>query len=363
MVQRLLAGALLVAAAVGLAGCLVEASGLRSAGGGGDGDADGDADADAAVDSDSRPDVDDDAGADGDDVDTGCVEGAARCDDDRLNRCVAGRLVYEDLCPLGCDDDLGRCLRLDPSNVPADTLDAATVDVVVALDVMVNTDSCDAAPFALPAPTVETRLMSDGREACVVAASSLVVEDGVTLGAVGYRPLVIVTAGPVTIRGLVDVGGHGQSPGPGGGAAIGGATLPPTCAGAEAPCAEGDDYDGGGGGGGHGVAGGRGGRACGGSGGAAHGVASLEPLAGGCRGAIGQRGAGDGGGPGGAGGGAIQISAAGALVVADSGRVRAGGGGGGAALYGSAGGGGGAGGGVLLELSLIHISEPTRPTT
>lgn len=87
----------------------------------------------------------------------------------------------------------------------------------------------------------------------------------------------------------------------------------------------------------------------GGVGGKSWGDGSLEPLRGGCRGGTSLN-----GGTGGRGGGAIQLSVAGRLLIADSGSITASGGGGRGGpsrLHG--GGGGGSGGAVLLEAGVL----------
>jgi hypothetical protein len=107
---------------------------------------------------------------------------------------------------------------------------------------------------------------------------------------------------------------------------------------------------GGGGGAGFGQAG-RGGGYSGGGGGGSIGT-ELSPLRGGCSGGVGSGSA-----AGGFGGGALQISAAGNLVVRSLVTVPGGGGAGGTAMEG--GGGGGSGGGILLEGDSIVIATAT----
>jgi hypothetical protein len=191
--------------------------------------------------------------------------------------------------------------------------------------------------------------------ACVVGLARFEVPTQGRVEATGARPLVLVVRDQVTIGGLVDVGARGATPGPGGAlggqgvgasgeGAGGGSTC--TCADSEGEC--------GGGGGGYGEPGGRGGPSPPGCaslslGGLAHG----QPFAliGGSGGAAG--GYGEGLPVGGAGGGALQVSSHGPLVV--DGAISAGGGGGAAAAdeWGQGGGGGGSGGSVLLEAPTI----------
>ena len=164
----------------------------------------------------------------------------------------------------------------------------------------------------------------------------------------GSRGLVIVARGSISISGTLDASANRSVSGPGADA------LAPTAGGAKPADAGGDDN--GGGGAGHGTAGADGAFSAAGTvttnrgiGGAAYGVAA--DFTGGARGGAGnfvtEGTCGDGGG----GGGALQISALGAIQI--TGNVLAGGGGGGGGCVvmakAHAGGGGGSGGLIYLE--------------
>jgi hypothetical protein len=187
-----------------------------------------------------------------------------------------------------------------------------------------------------------------GLEAVVLVASDFTLTSGVTLRAEGARPLIIAVRGSATVAGTINVDGEAGSTAAAGagrrcGTGVGGAGTTGT-------------YSGGGGGGAFGANASNGGPGgdgtAAGAGGAASGNVTLTPLRGGCPG-------GTGGGapvtPAGRGGGAVQISAVGAVTV--SGAISAGGGGGGGAPPTTrGGGGGGSGGGILLEGANITVS-------
>lgn len=181
---------------------------------------------------------------------------------------------------------------------------------------------------------------ADGGELAVFAATSLLVPGDVELRFVGARPAVLAIFGDATIQGVVSV------------AAAQGAEAP-AGAGAEACPAPGAAVaEEGGAGGSYRTRGGAGGNdvlAPGLDNGNNGGV----PLRGGCQGAAG-------GGPtpgdGGVGGGALQLSVVGQLVVIDGGVLSASGAGGlGGTLDTSGGGGGGSGGTLLLEAQRIVL--------
>jgi hypothetical protein len=179
-----------------------------------------------------------------------------------------------------------------------------------------------------------------------------------SLTVTGSRPLIIVVHGNASIAGTIDVSArvrsiqNTSSPGPGG-------NDPDACAtGTLAPGDPSTNVNaggGGGGGGGYGEDGGdgsdgnAGGHGAKGPKGAKNGNPEIEPLRGGCAGARGGDDADaaiDASGRAGDGGGAIEITARGTVML--SGVIRAGGSGGAAAQLAKAGGGGGGSGGAIL---------------
>jgi hypothetical protein len=191
----------------------------------------------------------------------------------------------------------------------------------------------------------------------VWSVGSFTVMPGATLTVTGARPLVIIAASTVDVRGHIAAYGDAALPGPGGLAAASGPGM-----GGSGGKASANDISGGGGAG-HATAGGAGGKKNAGVAGAAGLVANANGAA-----LVGGSGGGHGGGfaagtcsdptrgRGGVGGGAIQISAIGKILVATTGSVDVGGGGGAGGCKDNGanddyrgGGGGGAGGLVVLE--------------
>jgi hypothetical protein len=215
---------------------------------------------------------------------------------------------------------------------------------------LVFTNFCEAEPLAV---IVE---QSNGGDAVVLVMREFTIAKGVTLALTGSRPVVFAAFGDVSIAGTIDASAHGALPGPGadrvcasGGAGEAGGNAVGTIGAT------------GGGGGGFGSRGGDGGISAGSAGmpkagGAMTGNSMILPLEGGCSG--GRGGAGPSGllaAPG-AGGGGVQISALGTLLV--SGAVLAGGGGGGIGVSAyHSGAGGGSGGTILLEAAHINMSQ------
>jgi hypothetical protein len=191
----------------------------------------------------------------------------------------------------------------------------------------------------------------------VWSVGSFVLAPNVILTVKGTRPLVIVAASTVELRGHIAAYGDAAQPGPGGLAAASGPGK-----GGNGNKTSAMDISGGGGAG-HATAGGAGGKKNAGVAGAAGLVANANGAM-----LVGGSGGGHGGGftaatcsdptrgRGGVGGGAIQISARGKLLVASTGSVDVGGGGGSGGCKDNGanddfrgGGGGGAGGLVFLE--------------
>lgn len=222
---------------------------------------------------------------------------------------------------------------------------APTTDKVFAADTAIDTASSpECAPLTL----------TSGGTLCVVFARSITVEEGVTLRAFGPRPLALVAAGVVTIRGTIDVSSKRLVPAePGAGSR--------TCVHQQAP---GNDAGGGGGAAGGSMA------ARGGDGGAGDtdgagaatqrglsGAITAQPattLVGGCHGQTGGNGD-EPGGNGGLGGGAVYVRGASVLFASGS-AVRAAGAGGTGGGADAGGGGGGSGGVIYLETPLLTPS-------
>ncbi|MCK9462748.1 MAG: hypothetical protein M0R80_24265 [Proteobacteria bacterium] len=240
-----------------------------------------------------------------------------------------------------------------PSNVDPDVLDGTLSDLIFegsacASAARIDTDDCrvDCAAGA----RCEIDLLPDGGEVAVLAVARFAVLDDIDVEIVGARPLAVLAAGEVEIRGSISaIDPIFHFNGCGGGYGCGFTTEPVS---GDGPGGGGASYgSGGAGGGGHCGAGGAGGNGTDGSlspgeGGGTYGHASIVPLAGGSAG--GKRSLGTGG----AGGGAIQISSAVAISIAEGGSINMSGHGG----KGNAGGGGGAGGAILLEAPQVLVA-------
>jgi hypothetical protein len=184
----------------------------------------------------------------------------------------------------------------------------------------------------------EPTLMGTGDGLCVVAATSIsIAATGVVRGT-GARPLVLLSAGTITITGVLDVASRRLDPA-GAGRNFAG------CMEGTAPAASG-----GGQGGSYRGAGGNGGTGVTGSGGIAAPADVFTVLRGGCAGA---RGGGSSGGAGGAGGGAVGLIATSITIDGLINASGAGGGGGVTAM--SGGGGGGSGGTIILDAASVAI--------
>jgi hypothetical protein len=193
-----------------------------------------------------------------------------------------------------------------------------------------------------PLPGVAIIAQPGGTDAVLVSFSSLTLAVGSTLHVQGTRPLIIAATGDVTIAGNVEAVAGASGCADGGAGASGG---------------NGDTL-GGGGGGSLSTAGGSGGNGSpafttgsGGAPGLVDSNALLVPLRGGCPGGVGHGSQA----PLAAGGGALQISIGGTLVV--SGTLSAPGWGAARALAsGNGGGGGGSGGVILLEALAVTMT-------
>jgi hypothetical protein len=247
-------------------------------------------------------------------------------------------------------------LSFTPSNLNIALLGGAAAPGAILNCGVTEVDTSEPVRFtnwcgAQPTPVVSTQ--SGGPDLVVLPLEQLLIDAGNTLRVTGSRPLVLFVKGTVTIAGNLDVGASAGIPGPGGdqlcAASAGGDGL-----------GDRNRNGAGGGGGGFGTQGGQGGDDSGsesvpGAAGQVRGTSSLVPLLAGCGGG---RGGGSCAGTPGAGGGALQITAGGALVV--RGVLRADGGDGAEGCSNDAGGtGAGSGGGLLLEADSIDVTGAT----
>jgi hypothetical protein len=286
--------------------------------------------------------------------------------------CQSGRRYGE-----AAGDLNGVCVGDEPPDAPPADTDGSTttIDAASPTDAACLVDGLDVCALGTPAPaltfateTIDTdddpRCLdvdqpSGGDRLCVVFASAITLPAGVTVSVTGDAPLALVSAGALTIDGVLDAGStsgrDGPNSDPGGCSAF--ATAPENDAGGA----------GGGAGASFGGAGGDGGvgdtdQSFGSPGNGAagtHGAALASPavVRGGCTGQTGGDEQGTGGnngqgGDGGRGGGAVWLVARGQVTVSASGAVLAYGEGGEGGESQSGGGGGGSGG-------LVRVGAPT----
>jgi hypothetical protein len=216
-------------------------------------------------------------------------------------------------------------------------------------------------------PVVTAITQDAGVGAVVLAWSGLTVNNGRGLTLVGSRPVIIAVYGDVSVDGFISARS--------GVTTDAGAGSNPADCNAQDGAVEPGTTGAGGGGGGYGQIGGDGGTAnsfggvfaAGGRGGSTTGNETLDPLRGGCPGGWGGRPSDttSQGSRGGAGGGAVQISAAGNLILNGTVTASGAGGVGGRAIAGqggNGGGGGGSGGAILLEGNGVDIKTGAELT-
>lgn len=277
--------------------------------------------------------------------------GAAGADPNAGGAAGAGGDSGEGGSPSG-DYPLGFYVSNVTEDVPAP---GSLIDWVYDENTQLDTDDLKWGFVFRPEPTPIVIELADGSEAALIVVKSLKVVSGARLALMGRRPLIIAVQGDAEIEGLIDpaqdpadTGGWvaGGAPGPNGaeragiGPGGGGAGL---AAATSATGGGGAGFCGKGGAGSHGVAGG-----------STYGTAELIPLLGGSSGGTSTF---DWGGwtssnnPNwvGRGGGAIQISAGGRLVIGDTGMLSMGG------RAGRSGSGGGSGGAILLEAPNVEV--------
>ena len=308
------------------------------------------------------------------DEDAGAPTSATRCGDGHVDRgeaCDDGNAADGDGCTAGCVLEVAECTDASaPCGAPFAYAPSHFEPIAVpptgalALACGVTLFDTDTLAFAnlcagSAAPAAHMLAQPYGSDIVVLSVTSLAIAAGSTLRAVGARPLVVAVFGDARLDGALDVAAQGATTAAGSGVACAsGVGLPGTDA------ASTDETGGGGGGGGFvgaGATGGNGGNhGFGGSGGPARGDEELRVLIGGCAGASGGKGKDVAGGRPGAGGGALQLSASGDVVIA--GIVSASGGGGGGGGSGGGGGGGGSGGAVLVESARLVLHATARVT-
>lgn len=266
-----------------------------------------------------------------------CEPNAEVCDDDSgvyVSCNESGDVDVSMTCPLGCADEVEKCLDVDPSNGLGEYLDMTASAASMTVGGF-DTDSGACLDALGTSVTCSSVVLDD---------ITVFVFDTVTVGCTGCpvpvtgsNALAIVADGDVTILGTLDVSANGAANGPGG--------VQMGTPGAVSP-------DRGQGGAGHVVVGADGGDTSdaesGGAGGPAYNqIEDLQPLVGGSAGAgiLGKLVA-----LGGGGGGAVQLTTRGRIVLMADGRIDASGGGGQPGDTSDAGGGGGgSGGSILLE--------------
>ena len=286
-----------------------------------------------------------------------CFTSSTGCAPD--GRCLFS--VRSGACAGGACDAAGNCVPTapafpyTPSNFTPAQLPASGGAMVASCDVTIDTQTgsggigwstCSGGPAAPPSAVTPGG-------AVLILLESLTINSGVTVQAVGARPLIIAVGGAVVINGVLSANSTG----------VRGAGSDIACssgAGESGNESGNPETAGGGGGGGfltdgaQGSDGSHGGRK--GDKGRQNGEGSLTPLRGGCRGGNGGHEA-PGSATGGRGGGALQVSAGGTLTLGGSGSVTAQGEGGKGGQAGSraGGGGGGSGGAIVLEASNLVI--------
>lgn len=199
-------------------------------------------------------------------------------------------------------------------------------------------------------------IMVGGQQTVLLSFDAITINGGSSLRLIGGRPVIIAAQGAVTLSGNIDVSSVL--------AAQRGAGSNNNCMtgrGADGQTGGNPETGGGGGGGAFGSDGGNGstslGGILGGAGGTPRGMRELVPLQGGCQGGNGGR-ATSMWGFGGAGGGAVQLTSAGQVLLNGGAYVTASGSGGrgGQADQRIGGGGGGSGGGILIEAQRIQLN-------
>lgn len=280
-----------------------------------------------------------------------CVEASGQCVEGQ--GCVYASRSGD--CPGGTCDGSGTCVQTfpyTPTNFTSSQLPPSAGAAVISCDVTIDTSGSEVgwstcSSGGVPHSTVVGSSM-------LIFFDSLTINAGVTVRAVGSRPLIIAVKGDANIAGTLTASSEGTQ----------GAGSDVSCAsgGGENGGASGNPQTAGGGGGGaFGTNGGKGAKGDHGGPlgdrGDLNGNSTLTPLRGGCPGGDGGR-ASQGSGRGGHGGGALQLTAGGRLTLTPGATVSAHGEGGrgGLANQRIGGGGGGSGGAILLEAMRLEVN-------
>lgn len=237
----------------------------------------------------------------------------------------------------------------DASIAPATVITGCTVEFDTTTNTFVDGGWCNQVK-----PTPFVFVQDGGISTTVLPMAGFELSASSTLVLTGSRPIILAVYGPATIHGVIDARSVSTTRiGPGGNASGcgsmngGNATI-----------------SGGGGGAAFGTAGSRGGGTGGGDAGIAGSNTLLQPLTGGCLGGRGHDNTNRYEAPGGPGGGAVQISSSGALII--TGTISTSGAGGEGGNMGlmdhNGGGGGGSGGAILLEAAQLSLGASTRLT-
>lgn len=303
-----------------------------------------------------------------------CVPNTTTCTSSTLIVCDAAGQATISECSFGCFGTGDRCADLAPSNDLGVYLDQASSAPALALTGNATIDTDSGTVTNGDGSTVLVTSAAVVRSPVAILAVSTRSMSAMNLRVTGTRALAILAHGDVELTGVLSVSAARESPGPG--------------APSSAPCTWGSPVAttagaGGGGGGSYGTLGGAGGSGAGVLGGLAgsiNGTADITPLRGGCGGGLPYANfAWDGmyRAPGG-GGGAIQISTRGRVVLNSGAFITANGGGakayveapiyscqesGGALRTCHSGAGGGSGGAVLIEAAGVALSPGTGITS
>ncbi|MCA9668249.1 MAG: thrombospondin type 3 repeat-containing protein, partial [Myxococcales bacterium] len=111
-------------------------------------------------------------------------------------------------CPLGCKPASASCRRLVPSG--GFTAGSYRTLGPINSSATIDTDACSGLGIS---GAVQSR---GGATVCVLSVTRLQINNNVVVSVHGSRALVLLVDGDVDIRGVLDLGGKGATPGPGG---------------------------------------------------------------------------------------------------------------------------------------------------
>ena len=259
-----------------------------------------------------------------------------------------------------------------PSNFNPNALTVPDASVSIDCVAEYNSDNNAFNGWCGPQPSVFNYNQPTGENVAVLVMPNLNVTDAGAIYLIGLRPVVFAVFGRAVVDGRIVAGPKPGSDDRGAGGSLLGVLAKAHCTtgidGRGGTGVVGNNTSGGGGGGAYGRDGGSGGNGAtlagsGGPGGVANGNAEIIPLRGGCSGGLG----GDfftGAALGGYGGGAVQLSVAGSLVISGSVSApgQAGNGANNSNDINAGGGGAGSGGAVMLEAGALRLF-PTAAIT